>query len=128
MAEAVLLDQAMLDRVVDLLPRFSYRFANEVALHEGLAEVLDTDGISYVREFVAGPQDRFDFLIEPGIVIEAKIKGSMPQALRQIGRYAARADVTAVLLVTTRHWGTVAFPPTLVSKAVRMVKVRGASF
>lgn len=128
MHEAIATELAMLDRIVSLLPKYSYRFANEVALHEGLAEVLDTAGIPFVREFVAGPQDRFDFLIEPGIVIEAKIKGSMPQALRQIGRYAARADVAAVVLVTTRHWGQVAFPPTLVGKAVRMVKVRGASF
>lgn len=119
----------ILRRLAVTLPAFQYRFADEIMLHEGIATVLDEGGIQYQREFVAGPCDRFDFLVEPGVVIEAKIKGSLSQALAQIDRYAARPDVQGVLLVTTRLWGNVGTDiEHLHGKPVRVVKLRGASF
>lgn len=119
----------ILRSVVETLPRFSYRFANEIALHEGMAEALASAGIQFEREVVAGPKDRFDFLVAPGIVIEAKIHGSLAKALQQIDRYAARADVTAVVLVTTRFWGGAgAAVDQLHGKPVRIIKLSGASF
>jgi hypothetical protein len=119
----------ILRSVVETLPRFSYRFATEIALHEAMAEVLTAAGIAFAREVVAGPKDRFDFLVAPGIVIEAKINGSLSQALAQIDRYAARADVTAVVLVTTRFWGGAgAKVDQLHGKPVRIIKLTGASF
>jgi hypothetical protein len=119
----------ILRSVVETLPRFAYRFANEIALHEAMAEVLTAAGIAFEREVVAGPKDRFDFLVAPGIVIEAKINGSLSQALGQIDRYAARADVTAVVLVTTRFWGRGgAAVDQLHGKPVRIIKLTGASF
>lgn len=119
----------ILRSVAETLPRFSYRFANEVALHEGMAQVLTEAGIEFQREVVAGPKDRFDFLVEPGIVIEAKIKGSLSQALTQIARYAARSDVAAVVLVTTRFWGGAGTKvDQLHGKPVRIIKLTGASF
>ncbi|MBY0238617.1 MAG: hypothetical protein K2X55_04820 [Burkholderiaceae bacterium] len=118
-----------LRRVVETLPRFAYRFADEVNLHEGMATVLEDHGIAYQREVVAGLRDRFDFLVEGGIVIEAKIKGSLSKALDQVKRYAARADVTAVVLVTTRFWGA-SQPQALQlhGKPVHVIKLQGASF
>lgn len=121
----------LLRRVVELLPRFAYRFTNEIALHDGMAEVLTGAGIAFEREHVAGPKDRFDFLLPPGLVIEAKVKGSFSEALRQVDRYAARDDVLAVALVTSRFWGrTPALRQNaeLHSKPFRMVCLRGASF
>lgn len=119
----------ILRSVAETLPRFAYRFANEVVLHEGMAQVLTEAGIEFQREVVAGPKDRFDFLVAPGIVIEAKIKGSLSQALTQIARYAARSDVTAVVLVTTRFWGNAgAKVDQLHGKPVRIIKLTGASF
>ncbi|MEG0884907.1 MAG: hypothetical protein RSH52_27100 [Janthinobacterium sp.] len=119
----------ILRSVAETLPRFAYRFANEVALHEGMAQVLTDAGIEFQREVVAGPKDRFDFLVAPGIVIEAKIKGSLSQALTQIARYAARPDVTAVVLVTTRFWGNAgAKVDQLHGKPLRIIKLTGASF
>ena len=122
------LDAMLLRRVVELLPRFSYRFADEIGLHEGIEHVLTGAGIAFDREYVAGPQDRFDFLIPSGIVVEAKIKGSLPQALRQIARYAARDDVAAVVLVTTRFWGAGSLPSAIHGKPVHLVKLRGGAF
>lgn len=115
-------------RIAALLPRFSYRHGSEIQLHEGIEGVLLGAGIEFQREVVAGPADRFDFLCPPGVVIECKVKGSMPEALRQIDRYAARPDVAAVVLVTTRFWGGGGVPAQLHGKPVHTVKVKGAAF
>lgn len=128
--QAVLQADAMvLRRIVTELPRYAYRYANEIELQSGIADVLTKSGITFEREVIAGPRDRFDFLVASGIVIEAKIKGSLSQALAQVDRYAARDDVTAVILVATRFW---AFghggASTLRGKPVRIVKLTGASF
>lgn len=122
------LDAMLLRRLVELLPRFSYRFADEIGLHEGIAQVLSNAGIAFEREHVGGPQDRFDFLIPVGIVIEVKTKGSLSEALRQIARYAARPDVAAVILVTTRFWGAGCLPAAIHGKPIHMVKLRGGAF
>lgn len=115
--------------VVETLPRYRYRFSDEISLHEGIAQVLTDAKIPFDREYVAGPQDRFDFLIPPGIVIEAKIKGSLASAAHQIDRYAARDDVAAIVLATTRFWaGSARLVPTLRGKPLRMVRLLGASF
>lgn len=121
----------LLRTVVELLPRFSYRFSSEMDLHAGMAQVLTSHGVEFERERVAGPKDRFDFYLPPGIVIEAKVKGSFPEALRQVQRYAERDDVQAVVLATSRFWGrTPALRPNakLGGKPFHMITLRGASF
>lgn len=123
-----MIETALFSRIAELLPRYAYRFTDEISLHEAIAHVLTGARIAHQREFVAGPADRFDFLIEPGIVIEAKIKGSLPTALRQIARYAARDDVTGIVLVSTRFWGNVAMPESINGKPTRLVRLRGDSF
>lgn len=121
----------LLRRIEALLPRFTYRYGNELALHGAMAEVLAGAAIEFERERVAGPRDRFDFFLPPGIVIEAKVKGSLPDALRQCDRYAERDDVLAVLLVTTRLWGrtpALKRDAELRGKPFRMITLRGAAF
>lgn len=119
----------VLNGLVSTLTRFAYRFGNEIELHEAMAQVLEQAGFEFEREVVAGPRDRFDFLVPNGIVIEAKIKGSLSKALEQIDRYAARQDVKAIVLVTTRFWGNVGTSiQQLHGKPVRIVKIVGASF
>lgn len=95
----------MLRRVVETLSCHSYRFVNELELHDRIAQVLTSASIPFDREFVAGQRDRFDFLIAPDIVIEVKVDGSLAEALGQVNRYAAREDVGSVVLATSRHWG-----------------------
>jgi len=114
--------------VVELLPRFAYRFSSEAILHKGMAQVLADAGIEFEHELVAGPKDRFDFLLPGGIVIEAKVRGSMSAALEQLRRYAARDDVSAVVLVTTRYWGRAQLVDELNGKPIRMVKLQGDAF
>lgn len=133
--QAAILDPTPLlaRRVATLLPRFSYRYASEVQLHEALATVLTDAGIPHQREVVAGPRDRFDFLVEPGLVLEVKVRGSLAEALGQCNRYAARPDVAAVLLVTSRPWSAPSDAHhsngwSLHGKPVHLVRIRGASF
>ncbi len=121
----------LLRAVTTLLPRFTYRFGDEFALHKGMAQVMAEAGLEFEHERVAGPKDRFDFYLPPGIVIEAKVKGSLPPALAQCARYAARDDVLAVVLVTTRQWGrtrALKADADLHGKPFRIVTLRGASF
>jgi hypothetical protein len=121
----------ILNRLVNELPRFAYNYADERQLHEGLAAVLTSAGIRFDREYIAGPKDRFDFLCDEGVVIEAKIKGTFSEALRQIDRYCARDDVKAVLLVTTCLWGQARGwrdDAVLHTKPVRMVRIGRQAF
>lgn len=126
-----------LRRICLALQRYSYRAADEMQLHEGLARVLTEIGVSFEREYVPmapspepppappaeGPgwkqiamrkparaPDRFDFLCEGCIVLEAKVAGSLPEATRQIDRYCAHEEVHGVIVVSTRGWaGSQAF-------------------
>jgi hypothetical protein len=115
-------------RLAEELPRWTYRFVDERQLHDGLAEALLSLGVGFTREHSAGPS-RFDFFCFGGIVIEAKIKGSMMSALRQAERYCRQEDVSSVLLVAARSWGSsmhgeLAFH----GKPVRVVRIMGAAF
>jgi hypothetical protein len=123
--------QFALRRIPEVLKQYAYSFGDEKQFHDGLATALREDGITFTHEHVAGPQDRFDFLCEDGIVVEAKVKGSWSEAIRQVDRYCARADVNAVVIVVTRHWGIngrLRDDIELHGKPVRIVPVRGQAF
>lgn len=94
-----------LRRIANTLPNYRYRFSDEKSLHEGIAKVLDEIGLSYQREHIASKTDRFDFLIDGGIVIEAKVDGTWPSAIRQVDRYCVLEAVKAVVIVTSKRWG-----------------------
>lgn len=129
MTVASVADLMTFRRLVVSLSRYSFRHGDEIQLHRAIAEVLKGEGFAFEREVVGSPSDRFDFLVEPRIVIEAKVDKSLPDALRQIDRYAALPGVDAVVLVTTRLWGVSdAFPSSLRGKPVAMVKLKGQAF
>lgn len=119
--------QLQLRRIVAELPTFAFRYRDEVQLHEGIAEALTTLNVAYVREHVASPRHRFDFLCN-GIVIEVKIHGSFTDALRQVDRYCELAEVKAIVLVTTRSWSVDENPLTLREKSVHVIRVGGQAF
>jgi len=124
-------EHMLLRRIVEFLPRFAYRFGDEKQLHEGIATVLQQHGVGFQREYVASKEDRFDFLCDGGIVIEAKIHGSLSPALRQAARYAKHDMVCAIVIATSRHWGgarKLRAGATMNGKPVKMVQLRGQSF
>ena len=90
-----------------LLGGFNYRYGSEVQLHGTLAQVLLEAGHEFVREFQLDQNNRADFWLPlgaGGIVIEVKVDGSIGEALRQVGRYAALERVDGVLLASTCRW------------------------
>ena len=130
MTEVVQINTEMLTRRIRLaLPRYSYRFANEVQLHAGLAQALEAEGIRFEREYVLGA-DRFDFLCDGRIVLEAKVDGSMSAALRQAERYCRHEVVEAVIVVSSRAWRGVSAERSITfhAKPVHLIHVRGQAF
>lgn len=135
----------LIEQIANLLPRYAYRLSDETQLHAGVAQVLSSAGVEFEHERIAG-EDRYDFWCS-GVVIEAKIKGTYSEALRQIDRYVSRPDVAGVVLLTTKDWGPYCslnksafrlvanelgevearsghMPPSLRGKPFRMVRVR----
>ncbi|HEX7650631.1 MAG TPA: hypothetical protein VF450_24755 [Noviherbaspirillum sp.] len=104
-------DSAMSRRVIaapaelaSLLERFRYRFITEKDLQDGIEAVLKVSGIAYERERSLSAPDRPDFLVQGGIAIEVKIKGSLAELLRQVSRYAAHDEVSGILVCGTPYW------------------------
>lgn len=77
---------------------------DEYGLHELIGQALTQGGISFVREAPLGPRCRVDFLCEGGIAVEVK-RGYPARAplMRQLGRYAACGQVSALVLVVERN-------------------------
>lgn len=116
----------MLITIATALGCYGFRFKDEIQLHDGIALVLDRAGLEYQREYVSG-SDRFDFFCN-GTVIEAKIKGSLSEVLRQAERYCQNPEVRDVLIVTTKATHTMSEACAFNGKLVQVLKLRGQSF
>jgi len=116
-------------RVTATLTRYRYRFASEEQLHTGIAQALTAAGIAFEHERRASPACRYDFWLPAGsIVIEAKIDGSLPQALRQVDRYVQLEDCAAVLIAATRRWAASGAQYVLHGKPVHVVRLHPQAF
>lgn len=102
--------------------RHAFAFADERELQDGLAVVLGPLGAA--REVRLGPTDRIDFLLPGGVGVEVKVDGSLPALTRQVHRYAQRAEISALLIVTSRR-RLAALPEEMNGKPVRVVLVGG---
>lgn len=77
-----------------------------------------------VREYVLGPGERPDFMLSGGIVIEMKGPRHMQgPVLRQLGRYAAHDEVTALVLATAR---AMTMPRQIDGKPLRTINLGAA--
>lgn len=113
-----------LNAIANQLARYSYRFGNEVQLHERIAEVLDLYGFTYERERILDARNRADFWID-GLVIEVKVDGAVSEALRQVSRYISLPDVKGVILAGTPRWAgqALAAKPDWQDKPFRMIRL-----
>lgn len=127
-------------RVTVALERYAFRYATEEQLHRGIVEVLEKEGLPFEHEKTVG-ENRYDFMLEAGVVLEVKMARSASQALRQIDRYVQATECSAVICVTTKPWKLHAQTTDergsrvaggvieeLRGKPVRYVQVRGQSF
>lgn len=92
-----------LERVRACLRSYTFRASTEKRLQDAIAMALSESGLGFAREVVAGA-DRFDFVVDGGVVVEVKIKGSYSEAVRQGARYGSHEFVRAVILATTKRW------------------------
>jgi len=75
--------------------------ATQANLESAFVAAFGADQVS--REHRLGPADRPDFLLGGAIVVEAKGKRHRaPAVLRQLRRYAAYPEVSAIVLATAR--------------------------
>lgn len=84
------------------LDAYRFAYADEMELHEGIAQVLALTGADVQRE-VSLPRNagRIDFLVD-AVGIEVKVQGSPAQINRQLRRYAACPQIEELVLVTNR--------------------------
>lgn len=92
--------------ITDLLGATAFSFASELDLQDGIAQLLNGNGITFVREVDLGTAGRIDFTVPIGfgahLGIEVKTQGSMASVTRQMHRYACCDRIAGLLLVTTR--------------------------
>ena len=86
------------------LSRLRFRYATEKDLQDSFETVFRERGIPFRREVEISKRDRLDFLLDDGIALEVKIKGSLPELVRQIARYARHESVREILVVGTPRW------------------------
>lgn len=89
--------------LAEIICGYRYRFVDERDLQDGIEQALRARSIDYCREKALSAPDRPDFLVD-GIAVEVKVKGSLADLLRQIGRYASHDAVRGILVVGTTVW------------------------
>lgn len=89
------------EELAGLLTSHGFRFQDEAELQSGIQQVLAGADIRFQREVDIGRKDRIDFLVEPRIGLEVKIRCGLSDMTRQLHRYAQSDQVDAIVLATT---------------------------
>lgn len=111
--------------VAHLLARFRFRYITEKDLQDGIEAVLTQASMPHRREVVLSAADRPDFVVEGGVAVEVKIKGSLAELLRQASRYAAHPEIAGIVVVGTPHWLS-RVPSELGGKPVIAIRLLGS--
>ncbi|MGE2733814.1 hypothetical protein [Mycolicibacterium vaccae] len=111
--------------LVDWLAAHTYRWLSEAdlqaAMHTVLSERFHTE-----REKALSRRDRPDFLVTVGwftVAVEVKVKAPRSTVIRQLGRYAERNSVDALVFASGRRALVPAMPPEIHGKPVASVFV-----
>lgn len=106
----------------NMITGYRFSFTSERELQDGIAALLMKEKIPFQRETRLSAPNRPDFMLEGGIALEVKIKGSLSELLRQASRYAGHDEVTGILVIGTPHWFTL-IPDTLSGKPVKALRL-----
>lgn len=108
------------ERLIKILENLRIReVLSEYEIHNMIAELLYQNNIVYEHEAKIGPRCRVDFLVD-GIAIEVKRgKPDTATVTKQVERYCASPEVTALILVTER--ALIHYPKENNGKPVRVV-------
>ena len=91
--------------VAGILSRGRYRLGSEGLLQIDIANHLAHNSIAFEREVKLSPADRIDFLVEGSIGIEVKAKAVARQIYRQLDRYVAYPQLSALILISNTAMG-----------------------
>lgn len=121
-----------LDQICERLRCTKFRWNCERDLQDGIDQVLASmTSLTYTREHRLSKTDIVDFLVDDpegtGMGIEVKIKGTVMELLRQLGRYAQFPEVGSLLVVTGRIQLT-GIKNNIGGKPVRVVSLIGSIF
>lgn len=87
-----------------LLGEGRFDLSNEAACQAEIETFLAARlpmGCALQREFVLGPSERPDFMVDGRLLVEVKVHGAQRRAIeRQLMRYADYRDVEALILAT----------------------------
>lgn len=98
--------EARTRQLVVLIQRHRFDLSSEKRLQAQIEEVLTAAGIAFEREKHLSAQDIPDFVVSDGITIECKLRGARKMDIyRQLCRYAAHAEVTALILASNIAMG-----------------------
>jgi hypothetical protein len=113
--------KAPLDKVLEALRSHRFKYQNEKDLQKGIEEAFKAAGIRFEREKPIGADGEvIDFLVDGGIGIEIKIKGSPTAVARQLLGYAECTEISVLVLVTGKaRLGRL--PETLAGKKLHVV-------
>lgn len=85
------------------LSGFWFSSSGESQLQVAVAIALGESRILFQREVDLGEAGRIDFLLDNGIGLELKVRGSAGNIAAQLSRYASSPQIRELVLVTTRH-------------------------
>lgn len=111
-----------LDRVIAAIStvRISQAGLQEFSIHDAVCEALTAHGIAHRREHIFGERCRADIWVD-GIVIEIKKqRPARASLLGQLGRYASKSTVRAIVAVMER---SINLPASIEGKPVSVVSL-----
>lgn len=121
----------MIERIREALARRRFSVGTEDELQRAIAQVLDEEGVPYVREHALSERDRLDFAVaaEGGarlVALEVKVDGSLSELTRQLHRYAEHPHIDALAVVTNRA-RLLDVPRELRGKPVHVISLLGSA-
>ncbi len=90
--------------VLSILQQYRIRFGTERQMQDDIEQILRLKtGWEFTREAPLGDAGIIDFIVGGSVGIECKVAGGYSAVMQQLVRYAERAEVTELILVTSRH-------------------------
>ncbi|MFV8227484.1 hypothetical protein [Mycolicibacterium fortuitum] len=117
---------AIAELIVAALGARVYRAAREIALQDGIEQVLRESRFRVEREFRLSKRDRPDFLINGCVAVEVKMRASGSAVLSQLARYATDRRVKALVVATPRLSSLSGIPAEILGVPVRVVALPGS--
>lgn len=114
---------ATLSEALTAIRAYRYLAGTESELQGMLAQVLEREGVPFLREFDLGTAGTIDFYLPLWRTgVELKTAGSPAAVLRQLYRYAAAPEIDGLVLLTN-HARLGGLPATISDKPLQIVSL-----